>query len=220
MRCYTFQSKSVVLKWLKHFEQETTISFETTYEGPIRDKSCYNGKDFIYTFYRKAYDSVDYKKAWLKDNYYLTSVLKWYFKDFLYEDLVMLELIVPDGVGLFGELESKLCVSMETVQDSGNLVELVLPKLCKQWIVDYYLFNKIEGVPITNGIEIIPANYSKLNDKLIISKAPLIWDTSLNELDPLSLDDIPISSVPFEKYREKCRRAFYGSVCNKETNYF
>lgn len=221
MRCYTFQSKSVVMRWLKIFEQEDVISYLNTADRPERDKVCYSEEDFIYTFYRSGYDSDDYKKAWLKDNYYLTNVLKWYFNGFDYNDLIMIEIIVPDNIGLFGELENKKILSKDTVKATNILVELVIPYLHKDWIVDYYTFKEIPDISANKGIEIIPGNYKMVSDKLIYSNAPLIWDTSDDNCDPLCTDVVYTNSALLGEYKLKCKKAFYEDTRQKEeTNLF
>lgn len=218
MRCFTFQNISVVTRWLKLLSDfsivtRDNIDGDNFHFTQSRTKDCYEGKDFIYTFYHYTYDEIDYPKYWLKDNYYLTNILKWYFSGFRYEELAMIELNISNDVGIFGELDSVKVVSEHYVQNNDKVFEYVLPYLNKDWIVDYYLFKKIPDIPINNGIEIIPVGYTKARNKLIKSNAPLVWDRSIYDF---SLDDITgqensvISSVPFDLYRDKCRVAFYG----------
>lgn len=227
MRCYTFQNIKIVTRWMELFKSGVNIVTPSNIDGDnfhfvqSRTKDCYDSNDFIYTFYRYAYDALNYPKAWLKDNYYLTSVLKWYFPGFRYKDMIMVDLDVPEDIGLFGEIDSFCTVSKNYVQNVNKIFEYVLPYLNKDWIIEYYSFKEISGIATDNGIEIIPANYTNRKDKLIKSNAPLIWDRSVHDgLYGIAnmIQDTPIdSSIPFDSYLAKCRQAFYG---NEETHLF
>ena len=217
MRCYTFQNIKIVDRWLELFESgvniitRDNIDNESFHFTQSRTKKCYNNNDFIYTFYHCTYDTIDFPKAWLKDNYYLTNVLKWYFPGFNYDELIMLELNIPADIGILGELDSTKIVDMHYVQNTDKAFEYVLPYLNKDWLIDYYSFKEISEVPVNNGIEIIPANYTTEKNKLIKNNAPLIWDTSIDVCDICNpLEEVLISSIPFEEYRIKCRQAFYS----------
>lgn len=220
MRCYTFQNIKIVTWWMELFKSGVDIVTPSNIDNDnfhfvqSRTKDCYDGNDFIYTFYRYAYDVLNYPKAWLKDNYYLTSVLKWCFPGFSYDNMIMVDLDVPGDIGIFGEIDSFSTVSEHYVQSVNKTFEYVLPYLDKDWIIEYYSFKKIPEVTVNNGIEIVPANYTNRGDRLIKSNAPLIWDRSAcNESYGIAdmIQDIPMeSSVPFASYNAKCRQAFYG----------
>ena len=221
MRCYAFLDKNIVDTWLKLFETIDIVEYSTTQMFPEKTKLCYGYEDFIYTFYRSDYDTVNYKKAWLHDNFNLTHRLASYLHGINYSELCMLELIVPDDVGQFGELGNERIIEREDARTMNILIELVLPYLHKNWIVEYYTFDKLPKLSVDKGIEIIPHGYNLLADKLIYTNAPLVWDTSDDTCDPLSTDTLPDSDIPFEEYRIKCRQAFYEDTRQKEeTNLF